>query len=109
MSYVPQQQPPRPPRSGFFDVKFTRFLSLTLISVWWVVALVLIAIATLVGVLTGLYQATTEDDVSGGLLVLAGSLVGGAFLAVLTRVVLESVALLFRIGDNTSQIARNGR
>lgn len=95
---------PPSPKAGMLDLRFTRFLSLTLISVWWVVALIAIGIGAVVGVIAGFVQM--GDSVGIGILWVLGSIVGGVVLAVLTRLFLESVAVLFRIADNTLDIAR---
>lgn len=93
-----------PQKAGILDVRFTRFLSLSLISVWWVAALVLIVIGMVVGIIVGLTRL--GESPLGGLLLIVGSLVGAVVAAVLTRLFLESVAVLFRIANSTSEIAR---
>lgn len=115
--FEPQQTYPQPPaptakKAGLLDIHFTKFLSLSLISVWWVVALILIAIAAIVGIISG-FTIMGSSGVEGeegsrpgwGLLLIASSVFGAPIAAVLTRLFLESVAVLFRIANNTSEIA----
>lgn len=92
-------------KAGLLDVRFTRFLSLSLISIWWVVALIVLSIGTVVAVVAGLLML--RDEGLTGLLWVVASLVGGVVLTILTRLFLESVAVLFRIANNTSQMAAN--
>jgi hypothetical protein len=105
-STTPYAAPPSqgPGGAGFLDIRFTRFLSLSLISVWYVLALVVIAIGTVVGVIAG-FLRMGNDEAGLGLLTVLGSLVGGLVLVVLTRLSLEGIAVLFRIANNTSEIA----
>jgi hypothetical protein len=75
-------------------------------------ALIMIGIGAIVGVIAGFSMVgggsgVEEDGGSGlnGILLIIGSLVGAPVLAVLTRLFLESVAVLFRIANNTSDLA----
>jgi hypothetical protein len=107
----PMTAPAHPQKkAGLLDIHFTKFLSLSLISVWWVVALVLILIAAIVGVIAGVSTmgSTNADGATNslnGVLLIIGSLIGAPIAAILTRLFLESVAVLFRIASNTSDIA----
>lgn len=101
----PQQQPAAPRKGGALDIGFTRFLSLSMVSVLWVVALIVSGLVIVVGTLIGLFTMT--DSVGRGLLTILGSIIGGVLGAILSRLFLEGVAILFRIGNNTSDIARN--
>ncbi len=105
----PQQMYPQPDsdpakKAGLLDIRFTRFLSLSLISVWWVVALILIALGVVFGVITGFTRM--GEETTSGLLLIVGAPIGGIIMAVLTRLFLESVAVLFRIANNTSELAK---
>jgi hypothetical protein len=99
---------PRPQKEpGFLDIGFTQFLSLRLISIWWVLSLVLIGVSATAGVSYGLYYRMSLPWLPawyGGAIIL-GSVVGAVLAVVLVRLFLEGIAVLFRIADNTSRIA----
>src|SRR4051794_29380316 len=99
---------PRPQKEpGFLDIRFTQFLSLRLISIWWVLSLVLIGTSGAAGVSYGLYYRMSlpwSPAWYGGAIIL-GSVVGAVLAVVLVRLFLEGIAVLFRIADNTSRIA----
>src|SRR4051794_5841842 len=108
-SQPPSEQQPtsggsRVQASGFlndlFDIRFTRFVSLRLISVVYVVILIAVSLVALALVFTGF-----ANGMGAGLfaLVLAG--LGGVIYVVLSRVALEAFAVLFRIHDDTSGVA----
>ena len=111
----PYQQGPQPglpptasnaTRSGPLDVRFTRSLSLSLVSVWWILALIVFGLAGIIGMISGFIALANGDNTFLSLLIVIGS-VGGAIVGiVLTRLFLESVAVLFRIADNTAAMAR---
>jgi ABC-type multidrug transport system permease subunit len=108
-SQPPSEQQPtsggsRVQASGFlndlFDIRFTRFVSLRLISVVYVVILIAVSLVALALVFTGF-----ANGIGAGLfaLVLAG--LGWVIYVVLSRVALEAFAVLFRIHDDTSRVA----
>lgn len=107
---VPYMAPPGSrPSGGLLDLKFTRFLSLSLISIWWVVSLIAIGLAAVVGVIIGVVWAAGDRGALLGILLILGSLVGAVIAAVLVRLSLESVAVLFRIANNTSAMVERLR
>lgn len=106
---TPYPSAPPPPQSGqpdkpffqsLFDLDFKSFIALRLIKVIYIIMLVVIALLAVVWLITGL--------VSGEPGLIIGALIGVpivAFLYVLlTRIYLEIVAVLFRIGQNTSTL-----
>jgi hypothetical protein len=106
-TYQPAYEPTRaelPPkkRRDWLDVRFTRFISLQLISFWWMLSLIVILACVVVGVITGFFQDTVLDGAKW----VVGSLVGGLVAAVLTRLFLEAVAVVFRIANNTSELVK---
>ncbi|MBV2364863.1 DUF4282 domain-containing protein [Streptomonospora nanhaiensis] len=93
---------------GLFDLRFRTLVATQVTRVLFVLALVLIGISTLSGVVGsfGLMAMAPFD----GLLTLLGSLVGGAVAVLVTRVVLEMVIVVFRIGEDLAAVrARGGR
>lgn len=93
-----------PKKATIFDVNFTRFLSLTIIKIWWVVALISIALGTVVAIIDGAISIFKDDGTRGFATVILAIPVG-LLLVVLTRIFLEAIAVLFRIADNTSAMA----
>jgi ABC-type multidrug transport system permease subunit len=89
---------------GFFndllDVRFTRFVSLRLISVVYVVILVAVSLVAL-----GVVFAGFANGAAAGLFTLVLAVLGWVIYVVLARVALEAFAVLFRIHDDTSRMA----
>ena len=116
MSYPappPASQPPseqsssggsRVQASGFlndlFDIRFTRFVSLRLISVVYVVILAAVSLVALALVFAGF-----SNGAGAGLFALVLAALGWVIYVVLARVALEAFAVLFRIHDDTSRMA----
>ncbi len=110
MSY-PAPPPASPPAadsrdtaSGFFndlfDIRFTRFVALRLISVVYVLILVAVSITALAIIFAGFTQGAGY-----GLFTLIFAVLGWLIYVVLARVALEALAVLFRIHDDTSRTA----
>jgi hypothetical protein len=114
MSYpAPPPASPPPPSSsagapaspgGFFndlfDLRFTRFVSLRLISVVYVLILVLVSVVALAVIFSGFAAGVTY-----GIFSLILAVLGWIIYIVLARVALEAFAVLFRIHDDTSRTA----
>jgi hypothetical protein len=115
MSYPsppPADQPP--PRGGsrqtpvdagsfvndLFDLRFTRFVSLRLISLVYVMILLAVTIVALIAIFWGFVAG-----VPTGLLAIVLAGLGWMICVVLARVALEAYAVLFRIHDDTSRMA----
>ena len=90
--------------SGFFndlfDIRFTRFVSLRLISVVYVVILIAVSLVALAFVFAGF-----ANGVAAGLFTLVLAVLGWVIYVVLARVALEAYAVLFRIHDDTNRMA----
>lgn len=84
---------------NMFDFQFKKFITLQLISLLYLLGLAAI-IAGAVMQITAQYQFQALSGFSTAVLI-GGSLVS----ALILRVILELVAVLFRIAENTSQIA----
>lgn len=91
-----------------FDVGFNRFLSLTAVSVAWVVALVLATLGLLTCVAVGIYFIG-EQAAGWGVLWFLGGVVGWSVFLLTTRITLESVAVLFRIAESARTLVEQGR
>lgn len=86
--------------SDLFDIRFTRFVSLRLISIVYVLILAAVSLFALVVVFAGFAQGA-----AAGLLALVAAALGWLIYVVLARVALEAFAVLFRIHDDTSRMA----
>ncbi len=86
--------------SDLFDIRFTRFVSLRLISIVYVLILAAVSLVALIAVFVGFAQGPGT-----GLLALVVAGLGWLIYVVLARVVLEAFAVLFRIHDDTSRMA----
>jgi uncharacterized protein DUF4282 len=97
-------QSPAPSAGGFFndlfDIRFTRFVSLRLISVVYVLILVLVSLSALALIFTGF-----ASGAGPGLFALVFAVLGWFIYVVLSRVLLEAFAVLFRIHDDTTRVA----
>jgi hypothetical protein len=86
--------------NDLFDIRFTRFVSLRLISVVYVVILVAVSLLALAFVFAGF-----ANGAAAGVFTLVLAVLGWVIYVVLARVVLEAFAVLFRIHDDTSRMA----
>src|SRR4051812_48689732 len=116
MSYPappPAEQPPAARQDGsaspatggsffndLFDFRFTRFVSLRLISIVYILILIAVSLGALVIVFAGFAQGGGT-----GVVALIFAAVGWLLYIILARVGLEAFAVLFRIHDDTSRMA----
>ena len=93
-----------PSASGFFsdlfDVRFTRFVSLRLISIVYILILVVVSLLALAAIFTGFALG-----VGAGIFYLVLAALLWVIYVVLARVALEAFAVLFRIHDDTNRLA----
>jgi hypothetical protein len=96
------------PDKGFFktlfDLSFSEFVTTKLIKFLYILILVFIAIGYLVSVIGGF-----ADSAGQGFLMLIVGAVGALVAVLFARVYMEILIVLFRIAENTSEIARRGR
>jgi hypothetical protein len=115
-SYPPPQGPggyaPPPPTRrdsrGFFarlfDFSFGSFITPTIIKVIYILLIIVIALMMLTIVIVGF----TQSVVAGLLALIIGAPIGGFLYILFARVWLEIIIVLFRIHDNTEEMARGG-
>jgi hypothetical protein len=84
--------------AALFDFEFKSFVALRFIKVIYIIAIVFIGLAGL----GFLFFALAQGDVLSVLF----ALVGLFFYLILVRVTLEVIALLFRIGEDTTAIRK---
>ena len=89
---------------ALFDFSFTNFVTLKLVKF-------LFALGLLGGVLGAIFLlvASFAQGTQSGLIALAGVPLGLALFTIYLRVILETLVVLFRIAENTGEIARQGR
>ncbi|CAL9406020.1 hypothetical protein SUDANB121_01569 [Nocardiopsis dassonvillei] len=103
------QAPPAAPAApgilgSLFDFTFRESVAPRIIKVLYIVGLVVIGLSALSGVV-GSIGAMPHSPVAG-VLGLFESLVGGALAVLVTRIALELVLVLLRIGDDLSALRR---
>lgn len=96
-----------PPTQGFwaslFDLSFTSFVAPKIIKFLYVLFMILICLGTLGLIYMGLSAGST------GLIIVLLAPVGAFLYLLLARMWLEVMIVLFRIAENTADIARNSR
>ena len=90
--------------ADLFDFSFKEFITIRIIKVIYILGLVVIGIGALFALVTGL-SAGGSGAVTTLIFVPLGALLGVIFV----RVYLELVVVIFRIGENSTEIARNTR
>lgn len=102
--------------SSLFDFSFKRFVSRRLAGIFYGIGLVAIALAGLVGLITGIgggfvmMASPYGDGIGGGVLSILASIVLvpiGAFVAVIVlRVWIEAVVALVTVAENTASLRK---
>jgi hypothetical protein len=87
------------PLALLLDFRFTRFITVRIIQVLYLVGIVIIALYTLAGVI-GVFQAGAVK----GILALILSPLVFLISVLILRVYLELIAVIFRIAENTSRL-----
>jgi hypothetical protein len=105
---IPQSDAPITTAGGFFsalfDFSFSTFVTTRIIKVLYILSIVLAGLAAL-----GLFFSLAFQGVGG---VIGGIIVAPLlflFYVILARVWMEIIIVLFRIAENTFEIARNSR
>ncbi len=94
--------------AALLDLSFSQFVTTKLIKWLYILLLVLILLGGAVGVISGLI-AIFSDSFLSGLGIMIASVLGVLIYTVLARVAMESILVIFRIAENTAEIARQGR
>lgn len=90
--------------SALFDFSFSQFVTTRLIKVLYILSIIVIGLAAVVFLIAGLTQGTASA-------ILALVLAPLFFLiyVIFARVWMEIIIVIFRIAENTREIARQGR
>lgn len=87
--------------AALFDLSFTKFVTLSVIKIIYILGIVLLGLALL-----GFIIAGFANGFGSGLVALILAPVVGLLYLLILRVQLELIAVIFRIGDNTAATAR---
>ncbi|HZE39465.1 MAG TPA: DUF4282 domain-containing protein [Stackebrandtia sp.] len=85
--------------SSLFDLSFARYVTPTVIQVYYVVALVVLGLMVLFGLIGSLVEMANGAPIVG-LIQLIGVPVAGLVYLLLVRMGLELVSTVFRMGEN---------
>ena len=94
--------------TALLDLSFTQFVTTKLAGWLYLLLLILVVLGGAVGVISGLTAMFSDTFLAGGGIIIA-SVLGVLIYAVLARVAMESILVIFRIAENTSEMARQGR
>ena len=94
---------------ALFDMSFSEFITTKLIKVLYVLLLCLIGIGLVVGVLSGLSTMFRRGGLLAGLVTVIVVPVVALILVIGARMWMETIIVLFRIAENTSDIAKGSR
>lgn len=86
--------------SALMDLSFSRFVTMSVIKILYVLAIILAAIFALIMVITAFVQS-----ILGGLIALVISPIVFIIYVLLARVWLEIIMVIFRIEKNTREVA----
>lgn len=89
---------------GLLDFSFKKFITIRIVKVLYILELVMIVLGWL-GVVAGGFS----QGVGNGLIGLIVGSLGALIAVILVRVGLELIVVMFRIGENTSEIAASKR
>jgi hypothetical protein len=95
--------------SALFDMSFSEFITTKLIKVLYVLILSLIGIGLVVGVLSGLATMIRRGGFVVGLAMVIVVPVMALILVIGARMWMETIIVLFRIAENTTEIADNSK
>ena len=88
--------------AGLFDFSFTRFITLKFIRVIYII---LVAMIGLVGLLLFFVSLASGHGVGGVFVAFSAVPLFTLFWIIVTRLTLEGIVVIFRIGENTTRIA----
>ena len=91
--------------TALFDLTFSRFVTSKLIPLLYVLALILIGLGLVTGVLSGFVKLLDGDLFTAVMAVVITPLMA-LIAVVVTRVYLELIVVLFKIAENTREMAQ---
>src|SRR5664280_3335094 len=90
--------------AGLFDFSFTRFITLKFIRVIYII---LVAMIGLIGLLLFFVSLASGHGVGGVFVAFIVVPLSTLFWIIVTRLTLEGIVVIFRIGENTSRIVES--
>ncbi len=90
---------------SLFDFSFSKFVTTSLIRFLYALFVIVAGLAALVWFIAGIAMVATEGDTGTGLLIMIVSPVAFLLLAILIRVQLEVVIVIFRIAEYLREMA----
>ena len=94
---------------ALFDMSFSDFITTKLVKVLYVLLLCLIGIALVAGVLSGLSTMSRGGGFLAGFVMVIVVPVLALMLVIGARMWMETIIVLFRIAENTTEIARSSK
>jgi hypothetical protein len=100
------------PDKGFFgalfDLSFSEFITTKLVRLLYILLLILVVIGLVVGIIGGLVTMFTDNFFAGLVTIVAAS-IGALISVIMARVWMEIIIVIFRIAENTSDLAQMKR
>jgi hypothetical protein len=93
--------------SALFDLSFSDFITTKLVRVLYVLLLVVIALALVFGVISGLVTMFSRGGFLAGLVTIVFAPIGAVIYTILARMWMEIIIVVFRIAENTTTIAKH--
>ena len=93
---------------ALLDMSFTEFVTTKILKWLYILLLVLVILGGIGGVISGLIIVFTSSFF-GGLGTILFSLIGVIIGAILARIWIELIMVIFRIAENTTELVRQGR
>ena len=94
---------------ALFDMSFSEFITTKLIKVLYVLLLSLIGIGLVAGVLSGLSTMFRRGGFLAGLVMVIVVPLVALIFVIGARMWMETIIVLFRIAENTTEIAKTSR
>ena len=101
------------PDKGFFgalfDLSFSEFITTKLVRILYILLIILVVIGLVVGLISSLVTMFSRGGFFEGLLGLIFVPVGALIWIIMARVWMEIIIVVFRIAENTSDLAQMKR
>jgi len=94
---------------ALFDMSFSEFITTKLVKVLYILLLCLIGIGLVVAAFSGLATMFRRGGFLAGLVMVIAAPVVALVYVIVVRMWMEMTIVLFRIAENTAEIAKNSR
>ena len=99
-----QNEPSTKETSGFFDIRFTRFITNTLISIVWAITVTITILVSLFCIGIALYSVSQGEATQEILAAAFVVPIAGVLFLLVVRMWLEFIIIVFRIETNTRNL-----